>query len=213
MPSVVPERVERRLVGEVTPLAEVLRVGRILQRRHMRVEILVLAALRQFFIGMAHIGVSVRAGGMGVVAIVRHMRVMMTAARNVRIMRYRYVVPAADVREMRDADVPAAPAVTTASAAPAMAASATSSAAASTAAATTTSTALGERHIRRAKCNPQRTDTAGKSQDDKPSGKLFADRIHDFVFPWKKAFPLAHRQRDCDARVPRLRNCDAALHR
>jgi hypothetical protein len=128
------------------------------------------------------------------VAIVRHMRVMMTAARNVRIMRYRYVVPAADVREMRDADVPAAaPAVTTASAAPAVAAAATapamaaastsSSAAASTAAATTTSTALGERHICRAKCNPQRADTGGKSQDDKPGGKLFADQIHDFAFP------------------------------
>jgi hypothetical protein len=99
------------------------------------------------------------------------------------------------------------PAVTTAAAAPpAMAAAATT--AAFTAAAPT---ALGESHICRAKCNPQRADTGGKSQDDKPGGKLFADRIHESS-PGK-TFPLAHRQRDCDARVPLLRNCDAALHR
>jgi hypothetical protein len=77
--------------------------------------------------------------------------------------------------------------VTTTAAAPAVSAAATAATASTTATATAASAspALGERHIRRAKCNPQRADTGGKSQDDKPGGELFADRIHDFAFPWK----------------------------
>ena len=57
-----------------------------------------------------------------------------------------------------------------------------------------------ERQIGRANRKPERADACGKSQDDKPADKFFADPAYD-VFP-KKALPLAHRQRRSGARVP-----------
>src|SRR5207248_8272761 len=38
MPALVPERVERRLVGKVTPRAEILWIGRIMKRLHLRIQ-------------------------------------------------------------------------------------------------------------------------------------------------------------------------------
>lgn len=55
VPTLAPERVECRLVGEVAPRAEIFRIGRVLKRRNMRVEGLFLAGVRQFMIGVAQI--------------------------------------------------------------------------------------------------------------------------------------------------------------
>src|SRR5262249_23534659 len=56
-------------------------------------------------------------------------------------------------------------------------------AAAGVAAAATATAALRERDIgsakRPSKCNPERTETCGKSQDD----EVFTDRTHDVSFP------------------------------
>ena len=136
--------------------------------------------------------------------------------------------------KMRPADVTAAaPAVaaythgvTAATAAPsaaAVTASASASAAPTVAATPSASAATavaGERQICATNRNPQRTETRGKSQyekprHNKPGGKLFTDRTHD-VFP-SHSFP---RQqvfgRTANAIVlsafRHLRDCDAALH-
>jgi hypothetical protein len=81
--------------------------------------------------------------------------------------------------EMRSAGV-SAPAAATPTAAAATTASASS--AAFTAAASSAAS-LRKRDIccakRPSKCNPERAETCGKSQDD----KLFANRTHDVSFP------------------------------
>jgi hypothetical protein len=90
----------------------------------------------------------------------------------------------------------------------ASAATAPSSAAASPA------TALaGERQICGANRNPERADTCGKPQHDKPADKSFADPAHDVIpspkrpFLWRTANAILMRA------FRSLRNCDAALHR
>jgi hypothetical protein len=77
-------------------------------------------------------------------------------------------------------------------------AAATSTSAASMAAATSTSAATArspasaalarERQIARANRKPERADTCGKSQDDKPADKLFADPAHDVIPSPKRHF-------------------------
>jgi hypothetical protein len=94
------------------------------------------------------------------------------------------------------------PAVTATPAAPAMAA-------ATAAAFTSASAALGKRDICSAKWRanrkPERADTCGKSQDDKPADKFFADPAHGVFLPQKGisfGAPLPHGQRRPDACVP-----------
>jgi len=97
-------------------------------------------------------------------------------------------VPAADVREMRHAEVTTAstPAVTAASAAPAVTASAASAATTPSSAAASPATALaGERQIRGANRNPERADSCGKPRHDKPADKSFADPLMTLFLPQK----------------------------
>ncbi|MGE5365690.1 MAG: hypothetical protein ACM3PO_00225 [Betaproteobacteria bacterium] len=81
--------------------------------------------------------------------------------------------------EMRSAEGSAPAATRTAAAAT----TASASSAAFTAASTAAAAALRKRDIccakRPGKCNPERAETCGKSQDD----KLFANRTHDRFFP------------------------------
>jgi len=94
-------------------------------------------------------------------------------------------VPAADVREMRHAEVTTAstPAVTAASAAPAVTASAATTP--SSAAASPATALAGERQIRGANRNPERADTCGKPRHDKPADKSFADPLMTLFLPQK----------------------------
>jgi hypothetical protein len=116
--------------------------------------------------------------------------------------------------DMGGAKVPAAApmAAATSTSAPMAATTATSAAftsASASASAASTNAALGKRDICSAKWranrNPERADTCGKSQDDKPADKLFADPAHDVFLPQKGISFGArqpHGQRRSHARVP-----------
>jgi hypothetical protein len=76
-----------------------------------------------------------------------------------------------------------APAVATTASASASSASSASSARAFAAA-----FASRERQIGRANRNPERADACGKSQDNKPADKFFADPAHDVIPSPKRHF-------------------------
>ena len=112
--------------------------------------------------------------------------------------------------DMGGAKVPAAApmAAATSTSAPMAAATSAAFTSASASAASTTA-ALGKRDICSAKWranrNPERADTCGKSQDDKPADKLFADPAHDVFLPQKGisfGAPQPHGQRRSHMRVP-----------
>jgi hypothetical protein len=71
------------------------------------------------------------------------------------------------------------------SAAPAVTAASTAETVAAASSATATALASRERQICRANRNPERADTRGKSQDNKPPDKFFADPAHDVFLPQK----------------------------
>jgi hypothetical protein len=99
-----------------------------------------------------------------------------------------------------------------------MTAAATAPATTAPATATATAATFGERHICRAKSNPERADACGKSQDnkpgdDKPADKLIADPAHDVIPSPKRRFLRRSGNAVLMRTFRHLRDCDAALHR